>query len=157
MKILVLSYRKTILLVNKFHKFDINSNYISIQIIKLNKHLKYLIYLFLAFVVIASDGTLFSQSKSADYYQSSFVISRRELDLKKSRLYIFNTSVSRLKIAFSIPVHYLEFKEVRSSQIQIIQKLQKLLHQNIDSFIKLAVFVNETFASNNFRKSLYSA
>jgi hypothetical protein len=108
-------------------------------------------------VVIASDGILFSQSKSANYYQSSFVISRRELDLKKSRLYIFNPSVLRLKIAFSIPVHYLEFKEVRCSQIQIIQKLQKLLHQNINSFIKLAVFVNETFSSNNFRKSLYSA
>ncbi|WP_139256982.1 hypothetical protein [Flavobacterium saccharophilum] len=123
----------------------------------MNKHLKYLIYLFLAFVVIASDGTLVSQSKSADYYQSSFVISKRELDSKKSRLYVFNQFVSRIKIAFLIPLNYLEFKQVRSFQIQIIQKLQTLLHQNITSFIRQTVFINEIITSNNLYKSLYSA
>ena len=121
---------------------------------KLNKHLKYLIYVFLAFVVIASDGTSVSQSKAADYYQSSFVISG--LEFKKSRLYIFNRSVL-LKIAFSFPVNYLEFKQVCSFQIQIIQKLQKLLHQNINSLIRQAVFISEIITSNNFYKGLYSA
>ena len=121
---------------------------------KLNKHLKYLIYVFLAFVVIASDGTSVSQSKAADYYQSSFVISG--LEFKKSRLYIFNRSVS-LKIAFSFPINYLEFKQVRSFQIQIIQKLQKLLHQNINSLIRQAVFISEIITSNNLYKGLYSA
>jgi hypothetical protein len=123
----------------------------------LNKHLKYLIYLFLAFVVIASDGTLVSQSKSEDYYQSSFVISRRELDSEKSRLYVFNQFISRIKISFLIPVNFLGFKQVRTFQIQIIQKLQKFLHQNINSFIRQAVFINETITSNNLYKSLYSA
>ena len=113
--------------------------------------------LFLAFVVIASDGTLVSQSKSADYYQFSFVISRRELDFEKSRSYVFNQFASRIKIAFLIPVNYLEFKQVRSFQIQIIQKLQKLLHQNINSFIRQAVFINEIITSNNLYKSLYNA
>ena len=121
---------------------------------KLNKHLKYLIYVFLAFVVIASDGTSVSQSKAADYYQFSFVISG--LEFKKSRLYIFNRSVL-LKIAFSFPVNYLEFKQVRSFQIQIIQKLQKLLHQNINSLIRQAVFISEIITSNNLYKGLYSA
>jgi len=121
---------------------------------KLNKHLKYLIYVFLAFVVIASDGTSVSQSKAADYYQSSFVISG--LEFKKSRLYIFNRSVL-LKIAFSFPVNYLEFKQVRSFQIQIIQKLQKLLYQNINSLIRQAVFISEIITSNNLYKGLYSA
>ena len=121
---------------------------------KLNKHLKYLIYVFLAFVVIASDGTSVSQSKAVDYYQSSFVISG--LEFKKSRLYIFNRSVL-LKIAFSFPVNYLEFKQVRSFQIQIIQKLQKLLHQNINSLIRQAVFISEIITSNNLYKGLYSA
>ncbi|QDW19184.1 hypothetical protein [Flavobacterium sp. KBS0721] len=123
----------------------------------MNKHLKYLIYVFLAFVVIASDGTLVCQSKPADYYQSSFVISRREVDAEKSRLYVFNQFVSQVKIAFLIPVNYLEFKQVRTSQIQIIQKLQTLLHQNINSFIRQAVFINEIITSNNLYKSLYSA
>jgi hypothetical protein len=107
--------------------------------------------------VIVSDVILVSQSKSTDYYQSSFVILRRELDLKKSRLYVFNQFVSRIKIAFLIPVNYLEFKEVCSFQIQIIQKIQNLLHQNINSFIRQAVFVNEIITSSNHFKSLYSA
>jgi len=124
---------------------------------KLNKHLKYLIYVFLAFVVIASDGTSVSQSKAADYYQSSFVISRRELDSEKSRSYVFNQFASRIKIAFLIPVNYLEFKQIRSFQIQIIQKLQKLLHQNINSLIRQAVFISEIITSNNLYKGLYSA
>jgi hypothetical protein len=107
--------------------------------------------------VIASDCTLGSQSKSADYYQSSFVISRRELDLKISRLYLFNQPVSRIKIAFSIPVMYLEFKQLISFQVRIIQKTQNLIHQNINSFIRQAVFVNEVIISNNLYKSLYRA
>ena len=107
--------------------------------------------------MIANDGTLVSQSKSADYYQSSFVISRREVDSKKSRLYVFNQFVSKIKIAFSIPLNYLEFKKVCSFQIQIIQKLQTLLHQNITPFIRQTVFINETITSNNLYKSLYSA
>ena len=107
--------------------------------------------------MIASDGTLGSQSKSADYYQSSFAISRRELDLKISRIYLFNQSVSRIKIAFSIPVTYLEFKQLSSFQVGIIQKTQNLIHQNISSFIKQSVFVNEIITSNNLYKSLYSA
>ena len=123
----------------------------------MNKYLKYLISLFLAFVVIASDGTLVPQSKSADYYQSSFVISRRGLDAEKSRLYEFNPFISRIKISFLIPVSFLGLKQVRTFQIQIIEKLQKFLHQSINSFIRQAVFINETITSNNLYKSLYSA
>ncbi len=123
----------------------------------MNKQLKYLIYLFVAFVVIAGDGTLVSQSKSADYYQSSFVISRREVDFKKSRLYVFNQFVSGIKSAFLIPVSYLEFKKVCSLQIQVVLKLLLLLHQEIASFIRQAVFINEITASSNLYKSLYKA
>jgi hypothetical protein len=107
--------------------------------------------------VIASDGTLGSQSKLADYYQSSFVISRRELEVRNSRLYVFNQFVSRIKTAFSIPVNYLEFKHFFGFQIKVIQKLQNLLHQNISSFIRQSVFVNELITSNILYKRLYSA
>jgi hypothetical protein len=107
--------------------------------------------------VIAGDGTLVSQSKSADYYQSSFVISRREVDFKKSPLYVFNQFVSGIKSAFLIPVSYLEFKKVCSLQIQVVLKLRLLLHQEISSFIRQAVFINEIRASSNLYKSLYKA
>lgn len=122
----------------------------------MNKYLKYLISLFLAFVVIVSDGTLVSQSKSADYYQSSYVILKTELDFKNSRLYTFSQFVSRIKSSFLIPVKFLEFAVVFSLQIQVFQKIRALLHQKINSFIKQSVFVNEIITSNNYRKSLYN-
>jgi len=122
----------------------------------LNKYLKYIISLFLAFIVIASDGTLVSQSKSADYYQSSYVILKTELDFKNSRLYTFSQFVSRIKSSFLIPVKFLEFAVVFSLQIQVFQKIRALLHQKINSFIKQSVFVNEIITSNNYRKSLYN-
>jgi len=123
---------------------------------KLNKYLKYIISLFLAFVVIASDGTLVSQSKSSDYYQSSYVILKTELDFKNSRLYTFSQFVSRIKSSFLIPVKFLEFAVVFSLQIQVFQKTRALLYQKINSFIRQSVFVNEIITSNNYRKSLYN-
>jgi len=122
----------------------------------LNKYLKYIISLFLAFVVIASDGTLVSQSKSSDYYQSSYVILKTELDFKNSRLYTFSQFVSRIKSSFLIPVKFLEFAVVFSLQIQVFQKTRALLYQKINSFIRQSVFVNEIITSNNYRKSLYN-
>lgn len=123
----------------------------------MNKTLKYLISLFLAFVMIASDCTLVSQSKSADYYQSSFVILRRELDFKNSSFFLFNKLRTFEKVGFSIPLIFLQFKVVCNVQIRVLLQLQKLLHQNINSFIKQSVFVNEIITSNNLYKSLYSA
>jgi len=123
----------------------------------LKNYTKYLLSLFLAFVVIASDGTLVSPSKSADYYQSSFVILRRELDFSSSRLYKFAKSTSRTKTVFSIVLDYLSNKDVFSFQIRVIQNLQIFLFQKLSSFIKQSVFVNETIHSGNFKTSLYIA
>lgn len=123
----------------------------------MNKYLKYLISLFLAFVLIVNDGALDSQAKSADYYQSSFVILKRELDFKDSRLYVLGQFISRVQTSFSIPVLSLGFSVVCSFQISILLKLRTLLYQNINSFIKQSVFVNELVTSNNLYKSLYSA
>lgn len=107
--------------------------------------------------MIARDGILDSQSKSADYYQSSCVILKTELDFRNSRLYTFSQFVSRIKSSFLIPVKFLEFSVVFSLQIRVFQKGQTLLHQKINSFIRQSVFVNEIITSNNNRKSLYNA
>ena len=125
--------------------------------IKLNKHLKYLIALFLAFVVIAGDGALYSQSKSAEYYQSSFVVLRRELNLKSSRLYKFGQVSSCIKTRFSIVLNFIKTENVFTFQIKKLLKLQNLLHQKLTSFINQFVFINEIITSNNLYKSLYSA
>jgi len=123
----------------------------------LKKHIKYLIALFLTFVVIAGDGTLYSQSKSAEYYESSFVVLRRELNLKKSRLYKFGQVASRNKTRFSIVLNFLKTKNAYTFQIKKLQKLQNLLHQNLISFINQSVFINEIIISKHFGGGLYSA
>lgn len=122
----------------------------------MNKYLKYLISLFLAFVVIASDATLDPQSKSADYYQSSYVILKTELDFKKARLYAFKRFVSAIKISFLVPLKFLQFAAVFSLQILVFLKTRILLHQKINSFMRQSVFVNEIITSNNYYKGLYS-
>ncbi|WP_143155013.1 hypothetical protein [Flavobacterium chilense] len=123
----------------------------------MNKNLKYFLSLFLVFAMIATDCTIDSQSKSAEYYQVSQVASSRELDFTTSRLYIFNQLKTGVKIPFLIPVTYIQLKAVFSFQIQMKLKWQALLHQKINSFIKQAVFINEVFTSNISYKSLYTA
>jgi len=123
----------------------------------LNKYLKYLLSLFLVFTLIANDVTLDSQAKSADYYQSSFVILKHELDFKDSRLYVLGQLISSVQTSFSIPLILLEISVVCSFQIRVLIKLRTLLYQHINSFIKQSVFVNELLTSNNLYKSLYSA
>ncbi|WP_123872369.1 hypothetical protein [Flavobacterium oncorhynchi] len=123
----------------------------------MKKHIKYLIALFLAFVVIASDGTLYSQSKSAEYYESSFVVLRRELNLKSSHLYKFGQVASYGKTRFLIVLNFLKNENVFTFQIKKLLKLQNLLHQKLMSFINQSVFINEIIISNHFGKSLYNA
>ncbi|TDX09136.1 hypothetical protein [Flavobacterium sp. S87F.05.LMB.W.Kidney.N] len=123
----------------------------------MKKHIKYLIALFLTFVVIAGDGTLYAQSKSAEYYESSFVVLRREVNLKSSRLYKFGQVTSYGKTRFSIVLNFLKVENVFTFQIEKLQKLQDLLHQKLISFINQSVFINEIIISKHFGKSLYVA
>ncbi|MDQ6528905.1 hypothetical protein [Flavobacterium sp. LHD-85] len=123
----------------------------------MKKHIKYLIALFLTLVVIAGDGALYSQSKSAEYYQSSFVVLRREQDFKSSRLYKFGQAVSWNETRFSIVLNFLKTETVFTFQIKKLLKIQNLLHKNLTSFINQSVFMNEIITSKHFDKSLYTA
>ncbi|PTT16367.1 hypothetical protein DBR27_02605 [Flavobacterium sp. HMWF030] len=123
----------------------------------MNKYLKYLLSLILVFAMIANDGVLGSQSKSADYYQSSFVITKRESDFKAFRLYKYNRFAYRIKTIFSIVLNYLNDEDVYSFQINIVFKFRKVLYQKINSFINQSVFLNEIIISNNFKTGLYRA
>ncbi|TPG38736.1 hypothetical protein EAH81_14720 [Flavobacterium pectinovorum] len=111
----------------------------------------------MAFVVIASDATLDFQSKSADYYQSSCVILKTEIDIKKARLYSYKRFVSPIKISFLVPLKFLQFAVVFSLQILVFLKMRIFLYQKINSFLNESVFVNEIITSNNYYKSLYNA
>jgi len=105
---------------------------------------------------MSGDGVLYRQSNSAEYYQSSFIVSRKEIDLKKLRVYVFN-KVKFGKISFPILSIYFRLKDFLSFQTQLVFQLYKNLHQEIISFVKESVFINEIITSSNFKKSLYIA
>jgi hypothetical protein len=123
----------------------------------MTKYLKYLISLFLAFGLMVNDGALNSPSNSADYYQFSNVILRRESNYRGSKLYVFNQINSSEKISFLFQLAYLQFQDVYSLQIPVLLKLQTLLYQKVSLFAMQHIFINEMIPSRNSYKSLYIA
>jgi hypothetical protein len=106
---------------------------------------------------MVNDGALDSRSNSADYYQFSNVILRRELNYKGSKLYVFNQINSAEKTAFLFQLVYLQFQDSFSLQIPVLLKLQTLLYQKVSSFASQYIFINEMITSRNSYKSLYTA
>lgn len=133
--------------------------YLSIFIItiRLNNYLKYLLSLFLVLALIANEGALNSQTKAADYYQSSYVINKEESNFKSFHSFHFGQFNSLVRISFFIPVIYLHFKEICTFRIRVALKTHLLLYQNINSFIKKSVFINQIITSTTYTKSLYNA
>lgn len=121
------------------------------------KYLKYLLSLFLAFGMMVNDGALDSQSNSADYYQFSNVILRRELNYKGSKLYVFHQLNSTEKTSFLFQLTFLQFQDSYSLQIPVLLKLQTLLYQKVSLFAMQHIFINEMITSRNSYKSLYTA
>ncbi|GAA3753098.1 hypothetical protein GCM10022422_43530 [Flavobacterium ginsengisoli] len=107
--------------------------------------------------MIAGDGALYSQSKSAEYYQSSFVVLRKKIELKSSRLYKFGQVVSWNEIRFSVVLNFLKTETIFTFQIKKLLRLQNIIHQKLTSFINQSIFINEIITSKHFDKSLYSA
>jgi hypothetical protein len=120
-------------------------------------YLKYLLSLFLAFGLMVNDGALDSPSNSADYYQFSNVILRRELNDKRSKLYVFHQLNSSEKTAFLFQLAFLQFQDSYSLQIPVLLKLQTLLYQKARLFAMQHIFINEMITSRNSYKSLYTA
>ena len=120
-------------------------------------YLKYLLSLFLAFGLMVNDGTLDAPSNSADYYQFSNVILRRELNYKDSKLYLFHQINSAEKTSFLFQLAFLQFQDSYSLQIPVLLKLQTLLYQKVSSFTMQHIFINEMITSRNSHKSLYTA
>lgn len=106
---------------------------------------------------MVNDGALDSPSNSADYYQFSNVILRRELNHKGSKLYVFHQINSAEKTVFQFQLAYLQFQDIFSLQIPVLLKLQTQLYQKVRSFASQHIFINEMITSRNSYKSLYTA
>ncbi|RKS95255.1 hypothetical protein BC952_0912 [Flavobacterium limicola] len=123
----------------------------------MTKYLKYLLSLFLAFGLMVNDGTLDAPSNSADYYQFSNVILRRELNSKGSKLYVFHQVNSAEKTSFLFQLDYLQFQDSYSLQIPVILKFQTQLYQKVSLFAMQHIFINEMITSRISYTSLYTA
>ncbi|RBN50993.1 hypothetical protein DR980_03965 [Flavobacterium psychrolimnae] len=106
---------------------------------------------------MVNDGTLDAQSHSADYYQFSSVILRRESNYKDSKLYAFNTINSAEKTTYLFQLAFLQFQDSYSLQIPVLLKLQTLLYQKVSLFAMQHIFINEMITSRNSYKNLYTA
>jgi hypothetical protein len=106
---------------------------------------------------MVNDGALDSQSNSADYYQFSNVILKRESNYKGSKSYLFNQTNPSGKTAFLFQLAYLQFQDIFNLQIPVLLKAQTLLYQKVRSFASQYIFVNEMITSRNSYKSLYIA
>ena len=105
---------------------------------------------------MVNDGALDSPSNSADYYQFSNVILRRELNHKRSKLYVFHQINSSEKTVFQFQLAYLQFQDIFNLQIPVLLKLQTLLYQKARSFASQHIFINEMITSRNSYQSLYT-
>ena len=123
----------------------------------MTKYLKYLLSLFLAFGLMVNDGALDTPSHSADYYQFSNVILRRELNDKRSKLYVFHQINSAEKTAFLFQLAFLKFLDSYNLQIPVLLKLHTMLYQKVSLFAMQHIFINEMITSRNSYTSLYTA
>nr|WP_315250109.1 hypothetical protein [uncultured Flavobacterium sp.] len=123
----------------------------------MTKYLKYLISLFLAFGLMVNDGTILSQSNSAEYYQVSYVKNRNEFSHASSKLYRFHQINSSEKIGLPILFAHLKLQDVYSIQTRVLLKLRVAVYQKISATKALHVFLSKIITSSNHYSDLYIA
>ena len=118
--------------------------------------LKHLFVFLLVFLVSIADATVYSQSNSSEYYQSSKVIHQKEFCAKKTKHIVFNKAFSNnYFITFFFPRILL--KTAFKKQVFLTLKIQKQLYQKIANLNNQQVFlINKTIHSNSISK-LYIA
>lgn len=106
---------------------------------------------------MVNDGTFDIPSYSADYYQFSNVISRGELNYKRSKIYVSHQIKLSEKTSFLFQFTFLQFRDKYRLQIPILLKVQTLLHQKVRLFAMQHIFINEMVTFRNSFKNLYTA
>lgn len=122
----------------------------------MTKSLKYLISLFLAFGLMVNDGTILSQSNSAEYYQVSYIKTRNEFS-QTAKLYRFQQINSSERIASPTLFAYQKIQDVYSIQTRILLKLQIALYKIISAMKAQHTFLSKIITSRNHYSNLYIA
>ena len=123
----------------------------------MNIYIKYLISILLIFGLTVNECSIYSQKNSANYYQVSYVNTRKEFSQKRSDLYVYTGHVLLEKILSIALITYHNLRDRYNTQTQIILKLQIELFQKINTMIAQRVFLNRIITSSNQYPSLYIA
>ena len=112
------------------------------------KHIKYLISFLLIFSLTVIECSISSQFNSANYHQVSHVNTRNELSHKHSELYVYGRKLLSEKTLIALNP-YRNLRDIYSTQIQTILKLQTEIYQTINSMIVQHVFLNKINTSSS--------
>jgi hypothetical protein len=120
------------------------------------KYIKYLISFLLIFGLTVNECSIYTPINSTNYHQVSFVNTRKEFSSKYSELYTYGRKILSGKVFIAL-ISYCNLRDVYSTEILTILKLQIELYQNINSMIVQYVFLNKINTSSNQNSSLYIA
>lgn len=121
------------------------------------KYVKYLVSFLLIFGLTVNEYSSNSQVTTEYYHQVSFVGTREEMSRKDSSLFIYRLKILSGKVLWTFPITYRTLKDVFSTQLQTIFKVQIGLYRQLHSVITQNVYLNKRFTSSTQYAGLYIA
>lgn len=121
------------------------------------EHLKYLISLLLILGLTINDGFGHSQTNSSSYHQSYKTIPLKRFRNKKTTFFTAEKSIILNRNIISFFYTPTAFLMAYTEKTLITLKLQKTLHQQINSIKIQQIFLSKIFASSNPFSSTYIA
>ncbi len=120
------------------------------------KYIKYLFTFLLVFGLTVNSCSIYSPLNSKNYHQVSSVKTRKKINRKHSKVYVYAKKI-RSKKAEIARITYRNLRDAYTTQIQILLKLRITLYKKIDSKIAETVFLNQRTTSSTIDSCLYLA
>jgi cell division protein FtsB len=118
--------------------------------------LKHLFVFLLVLILSVVESPVYSLNSSSDYYQSSKIVKRKNLNFKNTKYIVFNRKNS-LEYFLTFFLSCIHLKNAYQEQIQISLKLQKQLYQKIALLNKQNIFLIHKIITSNSTSTLYRA
>ena len=119
--------------------------------------LKYFFVFLLVFLISVAESSFYSQESTSRYYHSSKLIQKKTLRYKNTKHIVFNNNAlfSKYFLVFFFPK--IDVKNEFQKQIQLILKLQKLIHLKIALLNNKHTFLTHKNTASNSISNLYIA
>ena len=116
------------------------------------------IIVFLLFLVLSvADSSIYSQEISSKYYESSKLIDKKKFSYTNTKLVVYKQNVVSYKYFLSFFFPKIDVKNEFQKQIQLILKLQKLIHLKIALLNNKHTFLTHKNTASNSISNLYIA